>query len=204
MPFVIIVSLGIIMLAGLVVDGGRQLNAKGRGIAYAQEAARAGAQAVNVADPRLDLLPSEAVQVANTYCRQAMAKDAQLVSCDARITRVNDQAGSFRAVAVTARVQVPAILLGIVKHPLLSATGRALARPVSGITEGASGKQQTIAPPSFIPPGGSPPTAQPSPGVTVIPCTPKPVPPTPKPSNWKPPKPNPKIPECSTPPPGSQ
>ena len=101
-------------------------------------------------------------------------------------------------------MQVPAILLGIINKPMLSATGRALARPVSGITEGESGKQQTIGPPSFIPPGGSPSTGQTSPGVPVGTCTPKPKPPKPKPPNWTPPPPVPEIPECSTPPPGSQ
>ncbi|MFI5429981.1 Tad domain-containing protein [Aeromicrobium sp. UC242_57] len=77
-PFVVIVSLAILMLAALVIDGGRQLNAKGRAVAYAQEATRAGAQAIDVGDPRLDLMPQVALAAATEYCRTAMAVDAQL------------------------------------------------------------------------------------------------------------------------------
>lgn len=187
MPFVVIVSLGIIMLAALVIDGGRQLNAKGRAIAYAQEAARAGAQAIDVADPRLDLITSQAMQVANTYCRQAMGQDDQLVRCEATITTVTDDAGTFRAVRVTAQVQQPAILLGIINKHILTSSGTALARPVSGITEGDSGKAQTMGPPSVVPPegGSAPPSSPPPPNVTV-PC---PTPTTPKPPPNKPGKP---------------
>lgn len=176
-PFVVIVSLGILMLAALVIDGGRQLNAKGRAIAYAQEAARAGAQAVDLTDPRLDLLPGRAVDAADTYCDQARAADPQLVRCTARITTVHDPAGDFLAVRVTARVQVDAILLGIVDRPVLRATGQALARPVSGISSADSGKQATIGPPRVGLPSDMPySTAPPDlPGISVSPCVPSPT-----------------------------
>lgn len=183
-PFVIIVSLALIMLAALVVDGGRQLNAKGRSIAYSQEAARAGAQAIDVTDPRLDLLPGRALKSAAEYCRQAMAADAQLIKCQAALTTVQDQAGDFKAVKVTTRVQIKAILLGIIGRHVLDASGTALARPVSGISKADSGKVATPGPPSVAPPGqgGPPATAPPKPPeVEVTPCTPKPTAtPTPK------------------------
>lgn len=196
-PFVVIVSLAILMLAALVLDGGRQLNARGRATAYAQEAARAGSQAIDVSDPRLDLLSGDALKAASTYCRQAMAADAQLVSCVPRITSVTDQAGTFKAVSVTARIQIKAILLAIVGRSELRSTGQAVARPVSGITEADSGKVSEVGPPTVAPPGQgpSPSTAPPSiPDVTVAPCTPKesikPTPKPPKPGKpGKPPKP---------------
>jgi Flp pilus assembly protein TadG len=175
-PFVVIVSLALILLAALVIDGGRQLNAKGRAVAYAQEAARAGAQAIDVTDPRLDLLPDDALKAARQYCRQAMAADPQLVKCRAEITKVDDPAGAFNAVAVSTQVRIKAILLGMIRKSVLNASGQALARPVSGISEPDSGKIPTIAAPSVAPPGeGNPPaTAPPTPPeVEVTPCTPK-------------------------------
>jgi Flp pilus assembly protein TadG len=175
-PFVIIVSLAIILLAALVVDGGRQLNAKGRAIAYAQEAARAGAQGINVADPRLDLVPELALKAAREYCQQAMAADQQLVTCRAEITTVDDPSGAFKAVAVSTQVRIRAILLGMIRKSVLNASGEALARPVSGISEPDSGKIPTVGPPSVAPPATGNPTATAPPTppeVEVTPCTPK-------------------------------
>jgi hypothetical protein len=195
------------MLAALVLDGGRQLNARGRATAYAQEAARAGSQAIDVSDPRLDLLSGDALKAASTYCRQAMAADAQLVSCVPRITSVTDPAGTFKAVSVTVGIQINAILLGIVGRSELHSTGRAVARPVSGISEADSGKLSKVGPPSVAPPGqGPPPSDAPSiPDMTVAPCTPKesikpkPTPKPPKPGKpGKPPRP-PKPPKPQPP-----
>ena len=177
-PFVVIVSLVILMLGALVVDGGRQLNGKGRAIAYAQEAARAGAQAIDVTDPRLDLVPGLALAAAQEYCRTAMSLDAQLVRCQADLKTVNDPAGDFTAVTVSTRVSIKAILLGLINRPVLEASGQALARPVSGISGPDSGKVPTVAPPSVAPPATSAPTAEAPPAppeIEVTPCTPKPT-----------------------------
>ena len=174
-PFVVIVSLAIILLAGLVIDGGRQLNAKGRAIAYAQEAARAGAQAIDVDDPDLDLLNNQALQAASAYCAQARAADAELVQCTASIETVPDSRGSYKAVTVTARVQAPTILLNMIGWSSLDADGTALARPVSGISGPDSGKVSTIGPPSLAPPSAGPTENAPSapPTAEVTPCTPR-------------------------------
>jgi hypothetical protein len=223
-PFAVIVALAILMLAALIVDGGRQLNAKGRAVAYAQEAARAGSQVVDISDPRLDLVPGQALQAAAEYCRQAMAADGQLVECHPQMTTVHDSAGTFAAVSVTTHIQEKSILLGLIDFHLLDATGRAVARPVSGISKPDSGKQSTVGPPEVALPGqGSPPpTAPPAPEQTVAPCaprptkTPKPKPtPTGKPKPGKPGKPKPTkspkptkppkptLPPCPKPSPGS-
>lgn len=174
-PFVVIVSLGILMLAGLVIDGGRQLNAKGIAVAYAQEAARAGSQAVDVADPSLDLLPDKALGAAAEYCDQAMAADAHLVRCVPNMTTVNDPGGTYTAVEVETSVEIDAILLSMVGRHELHSGGNAVARPISGISEADSGKQSTLPPPSVAPPGeGAPPsTAPPEPPEDEIPpCDP--------------------------------
>jgi hypothetical protein len=177
-PFVVIVSLAILMLAALVIDGGRQLNGKGRAIAYAQEAARAGAQAIDVTDPRLDLVRGLALDAAREYCRTAMALDAQLIECTPELTTVNDPAGDFTAVTVSTTVSLKAILLGLINKPVLEASGQALARPVSGISGPDSGKVPTVAPPSVAPPATNAPTAVAPPvppEIEVTPCTPKPT-----------------------------
>ena len=177
-PFVVIVSLAILMLAALVIDGGRQLNAKGRAIAYAQEAARAGAQAIDVTDPRLDLVPNLAMTAARDYCEKAKALDVQLVKCQVGLKRINDPAGDFTAVTVSTQIDMKAVLLGLIGRQTLQAKGEALARPVSGISGPDSGKVPTVAPPSVAPPATSAPTATAPPvpdEVEVTPCTPKPT-----------------------------
>jgi hypothetical protein len=189
-PFAVIAALAILLLAALVIDGGRQLNAKGRAVAYAQESARAGSQVVDISDPKLELLPGEALKAAGEYCRQAMAADAQLTQCQSAITTVHEAGGTFSAVSVTTHVQIKSILLGLIDRSVLSSTGRSVARPVSGISEADSGKQSTVGPPDVVEPGEptAPPTAPPPSDETVAPCTPRPTA-TPKPKPTKPGKP---------------
>ena len=181
-PFVVIVALGIILLAGLVIDGGRQLNAKGRAIAYAQEAARAGSQGVDIGDPRLDLDPALALAAARVYCQQAMSQDPQLARCVPSMTTVNDAAGTFRAVRVEAQVRIRAILLGIIDRHTLTAGGLALARPVSGISEADTGKVSDMAPPQVNDAQEEQPGHLDNGGITLAPCVPIPPSPTAQPT----------------------
>jgi hypothetical protein len=141
-------------------------------------AARAGAQAIDVTDPRLDLVRGLALDAAREYCRTAMALDAQLIECRPELTTVNDPAGDFTAVTVSTTVSLKAILLGLINKPVLEASGQALARPVSGISGPDSGKVPTVAPPSVAPPATNAPTAVAPPvppEIEVTPCTPKPT-----------------------------
>lgn len=154
-PFVVIVSVGLLLLGGLVIDGGRQLNAKGIAIAYAQEAARAGAQAVNVADPSLDLLTSDALSAARGYCEQAQAGDASLVRCSAAVRDLTVNGRRLSAVEVETEVSRPAIIIGMIGRGTLTASGVAQARPVSGIDAPDDAKVSTLAPPTVAPPGGA-------------------------------------------------
>lgn len=220
-PFVLIVSIAILALAALVIDGGRQLNSKGRAVAYAQEAARAGSQGVDVADPRLDLLPDKAMAAARQYCDQAMASDAELTTCVPSMVKLQDPAGTFYGVRVRTDVVVESILLGMFGKQTLSSSGLALARPVAGTSEANSGQVSTQAPPSIgsaatggLDPedlGGLNPSADvtactPSPTPTPTPTTPSPKPGDPKPGDPKPgdpkpgdpkpPDPTPDVPYC--------
>jgi hypothetical protein len=69
--FVVVMMAALILLAGLVLDGGLTLSARERALGEAQEAARAGAQAINLAiyrqDGKLVLIPGQAVADARAY-----------------------------------------------------------------------------------------------------------------------------------------
>jgi len=69
--FVVVMMAALILLAGLVLDGGLTLAARERALGEAQEAARAGAQAINLAvyrqDGTLVLTPGQAVADARAY-----------------------------------------------------------------------------------------------------------------------------------------
>jgi hypothetical protein len=69
--FVVVFALALIMMAGLVLDGGLTLAAKVQAIDDAQAAARAGAQAIDLptyrASGRITLDPTEAVTDAQRY-----------------------------------------------------------------------------------------------------------------------------------------
>jgi len=69
--FVVVIMAALILLAGLVVDGGLTLDAREQALGEAQEAARAGAQAINLAiyrqDGALVLDPAEAAADARRY-----------------------------------------------------------------------------------------------------------------------------------------
>ena len=182
-PFVVIVSVGLLLLAGMVIDGGRQLNAKGIAIAYAQEAARAGAQAVNVADPSLNLISSAALSAARNYCEQAQAGDSTLVRCSAAIRDVTINGSRTSAVEVETEVSRSAIIIGMIGRETLTASGVAQARPVSGIDAPDDAKVSTLDPPSVAPPGGND-DGEDDGGLPI--------------SSWSPPSPSP-IDECRTP-----
>jgi hypothetical protein len=82
--FVVVMMAALILLAGLVLDGGLTLAARERALGEAQEAARAGAQAINLAvyrqDGKLVLAPGEAVADARAYLAGIGASGAASVT----------------------------------------------------------------------------------------------------------------------------
>lgn len=138
-PAIPVLALVLLLLAGLVVDASRQLSARGRAVAYAEEAARAGAAAIELDAPDLRLLPEDVVRErVNAYCRAAAAGGAPLVdpeNCYRGTTRVGDPQG--RALVVVTHVEIvqPTTLLGIVGVRELRAAGDGRARPFEGTTE---------------------------------------------------------------------
>jgi hypothetical protein len=80
-PAVAILAVMILTLAGLVIDGGRQLGAKSRAIGYAQEAARAGVSTIdfNSAEAKIDV--TKAGKAVADFCAQVSSNDPGVTSC---------------------------------------------------------------------------------------------------------------------------
>jgi hypothetical protein len=129
-PAVPIVAIMFMLLAGLVIDSSRELTARARAVSYAEEAARAGAAAVDPASDPLVLLPAEARARARDYCAVAEASESQL-SCGA--PRVDEGAVT---VTVSTTISIPSGLLGLVGIRTLRASGTGTAHPLIGVTEG--------------------------------------------------------------------
>jgi hypothetical protein len=121
--FVVIFTLALILLAGLVVDGGLTLAARVQAIDEAQAAARAGAQAINLATYRADgpltLDPDQARQAALDY----LATTGHDGTVDVHDNQVD----------VTVRITQPMQILGIAGIGSLSVTGHGSARPEHGV-----------------------------------------------------------------------
>jgi Putative Flp pilus-assembly TadE/G-like len=123
--FVVVMMAALILLTGLVLDGGLTLAARERALGLAQEAARAGAQGINLAVYRqngtLVLNPALAIADANRYLTSTGTKGSvQVTGNTVTVT-----------VAITQRMQIldAAGLTTITVHAAASAV------PERGITE---------------------------------------------------------------------
>ncbi|MFG2943485.1 hypothetical protein [Streptomyces sp. NPDC048282] len=123
-PFVVIFAIAVVMFAGLLADGGLALAAKVRAIGEAQEAARSGAQALDLAAYRTSgtvrLVPEQARSLAQTYLASTGDEGTVVVT------------GDTVTVAVTARQHTQ--LLGLLGLDTLTVTGVGSAHPAHGIT----------------------------------------------------------------------
>ncbi|MEX5713818.1 pilus assembly protein TadG-related protein [Parafrankia sp. FMc6] len=122
--FFVVLVVALIGVTGLVVDGGLALDRKAAAISLAAEAARAGAQGLDLETYRasgvVHLDPAAARRRAEQY-----------------LTAAGGQ-GTVTATATTVTVKVtvrmPTQLLGIVGVDTLTVTGQATAGPVHGVT----------------------------------------------------------------------
>lgn len=123
-PFIVILAVAIVMFAGLVTDGGLALAAKVRAIGEAQEAARAGAQALDLATYRssgtVRLVPGQARTLAQTYLASTSDTGTGTVTGD--------------TVTVTVTAHQHTQLLGLLGLDSLTVTGTGSAHPARGIT----------------------------------------------------------------------
>jgi hypothetical protein len=125
--FVVVMMAALILLAGLVLDGGLTLAARERALGEAQEAARSGAQAINLAiyrqDGKLVLIPGQATAGARAYLAEIGA------------------AGTARATANTVTVTVsivqPMQILDAAGLRAITVHATATATPVLGINGAA-------------------------------------------------------------------
>jgi hypothetical protein len=117
--FVVIFTVALLVMAGLVLDGGLALSAKVRAIDDAQAAARAGAQAINIplyrSTGQITLDPTEASADAEQYLAQAGQTGTVTVNGD--------------QVTVTITVTQPTQLLSLagIHHLTVSGSGTATA-----------------------------------------------------------------------------
>ncbi len=175
-PAVPIFAFVLLLLGGLVIDASRVLNARGRAVAYAEEAARAGASAVQPGAAVLALdEPVVKARVAD-YCAALRADPEQhggLQTCEF-VTLETVSGTDPRRVVVRTRValQIPTTLLGIIGVRRLDASGEARARPFEGVNPGDV--DSTAPPPTLLPdPIG---TLEPPPPIVLAP------PPLPRPT----------------------
>ena len=140
LPLVPVLIVILMLLGGLVVDGNRALNARNEAQSYAEEAARAGATAIDPTAADLTVDPALAQQRVEAFCRTVQANSRDQVHCQfigvtAATTHCGHQPLTSKLV-VEARVtmSIPTTLLGLVGIQELHATGDARARPFEGIT----------------------------------------------------------------------
>lgn len=121
--YVVITTVAVLAFGGLVLDGGLALAAKVRAMGQAQEAARAGAQEIDLAayraDGTLKLDPNRAVTAAHNHLAAA--------------NHIGSVSVTGNAVNVTVTINQPTQLLGLFAVGTITVTGRGEAQPQRGI-----------------------------------------------------------------------
>lgn len=178
-PAVPVLAFILLLLGGLVIDASRLLNARGRSVAYAEEAARAGAGAIQPGQAVLELDQATVEARVEDYCRAILADADQnggVLECRFRppLEPVSGSDGRLLVVRVTVRLEIPASLLGIVGVQKLRAAGEGTARPYEGVDPR---DVDSSPPPVDVPIPVDPPGAPPEVGVPVFPEPPPPPPP---------------------------
>ena len=158
-PAIPVIAYVLLLLGGLVIDASRQLNARGQAVAFAQEAARAGAKAVRLDEFALDE-PAARERVA-TYCARVEELD-QVQTCE--FVRVETTEGPDpRPLVVVVHVEtlIDTTLLGLAGIDTLAASGDGRARPYEGVeapgdVDDLPGGVPTLPAPPDLPTGGTP------------------------------------------------
>jgi Flp pilus assembly protein TadG len=124
--FVVIFTIAVLLLAGLVYDGGLAIAARQRAADVAEEAARAGANAVDTDALRegapLQLDPNQACANA----RELVRRDGDGSVTDCSVDNLADPA----AVHVRVHVTVQPVLLALFRFPAFQATADASSNPL--------------------------------------------------------------------------
>lgn len=130
-PIVPIMTIVILLLGGLTVDTGRQLDLRARAVAYAQEAARAGATQIEEGTTELRVNEPRAAQAVTTYCAEIERTGAvDRCTFEGLYLDPNDPQNQARIVVqVNVRMSKDATLLKMVGLQTIGATGTGRARP---------------------------------------------------------------------------
>lgn len=125
-PAVAILAVMIFTLAGLVIDGGRQLGAKSRAVGYAQEAARVGAATIlfNSSEAKIDT--AKAGTAVAGFCAQIRQNDKAVQECGT--TELTDEGLKVQVV-----IGNKTTFLGMVGIGHLDATGTGEAHTEQGV-----------------------------------------------------------------------
>ncbi len=123
-PAVPILVFVLLLLGGLVLDASRQLNARGRAVAYAEEAARAGASAIVLEDPQLRLDEDEARRRVEAYCASVEAAGVVTRCTFAAVQAVSATDARRLVVRTRVELEIPATLLGLVGVGIAARGGR--------------------------------------------------------------------------------
>ena len=120
----VLITPAIFGVAGLVVDGGRALNARQRATDQAEQAARAAADAVNV-----DAIRSGTGLVIDSVAARTAAE--QYLAAAGGVGTVSVEPGS---VTVTVSATTETAFFAVIGISQLSVSGTATARPARGVT----------------------------------------------------------------------
>ncbi|MDQ1292262.1 MAG: hypothetical protein QG608_140 [Actinomycetota bacterium] len=136
-PLLPLLALLILLLGGLVIDAARQLNARAKAIAYAEEAARAGAGAIDLGSENLELITVDAGARVEEYCTRVLqdtrsgVKTCHLIG----IETIGEDDPRPLVVHVRVTTQIPSTLLGLVGVKVFTAAGDGRARPFEGVLQ---------------------------------------------------------------------
>lgn len=125
-PAVAILAVMIFTLAGLVIDGGRQLGAKSRAVGYAQEAARVGAATIELNSDEAKIDIAKAGTAVAEFCAQVTSNDPAVQQCGTTKLTADD-------LAVQVTISNKTTFLGMVGISDLDAHGIGEAHAEQGI-----------------------------------------------------------------------
>lgn len=136
-PAVVVMALGLLLLGGLVTDGGRELNAQLQARGYAEEAARAGANPLQLTERQPGIDRGKSVQAVAEYCAVARQESHNITDCGVTGfgTKKDPNGQPVTYVEVTVKMDLATSLFGIIGIHTLHVSQTATAAAVEGINE---------------------------------------------------------------------
>lgn len=127
-PAVAILAVMIFTLAGLVIDGGRQLGARSRAVGYAQEAARVGAASIQLNTAAAKIDTTKAAIAITGFCAQVRSNDPTVTACGP--TTLTDE-----QVDIQVDIDNKTTFLGLIGKQSLRAVGTGQAHAEQGVNK---------------------------------------------------------------------